>query len=205
MADNSFDFMKDVLAAPLGEIISSVGSGVAEAQAALDAGSLAQTLAIYNTSNADETTALLRNIGYQPTFYAIPETEVEAQISLSLSMNESYNGTSNGLQKNGGIKTKIYATPASASFTNTYNLNVNAFSKIKFKIVPVPPPNDSGELRVVPSLIGKTVSEVNTVLDSLGLKTAGLPEGTLGTAKIATQKPTADAIVKSGESITLSL
>ncbi len=205
MADNSFDFMKDVLAAPLGEIISLVGSGVAEAQAALDAGSLAQTLAIYNTSNADETTALLRNIGYQPTFYAIPETEVEAQISLSLSMNESYNGTSNGLQKNGGIKTKIYATPASASFTNTYNLNVNAFSKIKFKIVPVPPPNDSGELRVVPSLIGKTVSEVNTVLDSLGLKTAGLPEGTLGTAKIATQNPTADAIVKSGESITLSL
>jgi hypothetical protein len=205
MADNSFDFMKDVLAAPLGEIISSVGSGVAEAQAALDAGSLAQTLAIYNTSNVDETTALLRNIGYQPTFYAIPETEVEAQISLSLSMNESYSGSGNGLQKNGGIKTKIYATPASASFTNTYNLNVNAFSKIKFKIVPVPPPNDTGELRVVPSLVGKTVSEVNTTLASLGLKTAGLPAGTLGSAKIATQNPIADAIVKSGESVTLGL
>jgi hypothetical protein len=205
MADNSFDFMKDVLAAPLGEIISSVGNGVAEAQAALDAASLSQTLAIYNTTNADETTALLRNIGYQPTFYALPETEVEAQISMALSMSESYTSGNSGLQRNGSIKTKMYASPANANFNNTYNLGVNAFSKIKFKIVPVPAPNDTNELRVVPSLIGKTLGEARGLLTQLGLGNSGITEGTLDAAIIVTQLPLADTIIKSGESVTLTV
>jgi hypothetical protein len=205
MADNSFDFMKDVLAAPLGEIISSVGNGVAEAQAALDAASLSQTLAIYNTSNADETVALLRNIGYQPTFYALPETEVEAQISMALSISESYTGANTGLQRNGGIKTKMYATPASANFNNTYNLGVNAFSKIKFKIVPVPAPNDSGELRVVPLLKGKTLGEARSLLAQLGLSDTGIAAATPDTAIIATQSPLADVVIRSGQSVTLTI
>jgi PASTA domain len=168
MADNSFDFMKDVLAAPLGELISSIGQGVAEAQAALDAGSLAQTLALNDLDNKDEMSALLRSVGYQPTFYAIPETEVEAQVTLSLSMTGGYN-TNFGLQKGSLSKTKIYVAPANASHNNTYNLNVNAFSKIKFKIVPVPPPNNSADIRVVPNLKDKTIAEVETILAQLGL------------------------------------
>ncbi|MDI9340387.1 MAG: PASTA domain-containing protein [Sediminibacterium sp.] len=204
MADNSFDFMKDVLAAPLGDIISSVGTGVAEAQAALDAASLSQTLAIYNTSNSDETTSLLRNIGYQPTFYALPETEVEAQITLALSMSESYSGNPSGLQNNGRIKTRIYATPANATVTNTFNLNVNAFSKIKFKIVPVPPPNDTAEMRVVPDIKNKTIEEAEELLNQLGLKISvtGTPPGS---AVITQQVPAAGSILKAGESITITV
>ncbi len=169
MADNSFDFMKDVLAAPLGELISSIGHGVAEAQAALDAGSLAQTLAINDVDNKDELSSLLRSVGYQPTFYAIPETEVEAQVTLSLSMTGGYNNANSGLQKGSLSKTKIYVAPANASHNNTYNLNVNAFSKIKFKIVPVPPPSNSADIRVVPNLKDKTIAEAETILAQLGL------------------------------------
>lgn len=204
MADNSFDFMKDVLAAPLGEIISSVGNGVAEAQAALDAGSLSQVLAIYNSDNKDALTTLLREVGYQPTFYAIPETEVEAQITLALSMAESYTASSPGLQNNGRIKTRIYATPVNANVNNSFNLNVNAYSKIKFKIVPIPPPNDSGELRVVPDLEGKTLGEAETILSGLGLKynlntTTTIPLTTV----IQSQTPNAQTNLRSGDAVNL--
>ena len=95
MANNPLDQLKDVLSAPLGELISAIGKGVGEAQAALDEGSLNQTMALYNQANNTEMTKLLREIGYQPTFYVLPETEVEAQISLSFSMNAENTNSGN--------------------------------------------------------------------------------------------------------------
>lgn len=204
MANNSFDFMKDVLATPLGELISSIGSGVAEAQAALDAGSLSQTLAIYNSDNKDALTTLMREVGYQPTFYALPETEVEAQISIALSISDAYTANSAG-QTNNLSKTKVYATPANAAINNKYNLNVNAFSKIKFKIVPVPPPGESGEVRVVPNLIGMKKDEAINLLSQLGLKYSDKSvDLTATTAKIITQNPAAGAIIKASNEIEIT-
>ena len=204
MANNSFDFMKDVLAAPLGELISSIGSGVAEAQAALDAGSLSQTLAIYNSDNKDALTTLMREVGYQPTFYALPETEVEAQISIALSISDAYSENSAG-QTNNISKTKVYATPANAAINNKYNLNVNAFSKIKFKIVPVPPPGESGEIRVVPNLIGMKKDEAINILSQLGLKyTDKSIDPTTKTANIISQNPAAGTIIKASNEIEIA-
>ena len=172
MANNSLDFMKDVLATPLGELISSIGEGVADAQAALDAASLAQTLEIYNDENGDETIKKLREIGYQPTFYALPETEVEANVSLALS---GTTGATSSISESGSLtkkvigKTKVYVAPLNASNTNKYNMNVNASTKLKFKIVPVPPSEAISDVRVVPDLTGKTEAEVETLLQEFGL------------------------------------
>lgn len=77
------ELIKSTLAAPMGDIIASVGQGVASAQAALDEGSLATLLDIYS-EGGDEKIQLLRDIGYQPTFYALPETTGELQIALTV-------------------------------------------------------------------------------------------------------------------------
>ncbi|MEL6535758.1 MAG: hypothetical protein AAFQ98_10120 [Bacteroidota bacterium] len=166
MANSTLDFMKDVLAAPLGELISSIGNGVAEAQAALDASSITQYLALYGDGD-DETARRLRQIGYQPTFYTIPETEVEAQVSLSISAK----GTS--VSGSGpapvGARTSVYVTPMNGRATNQYNLDVASSATLKFKIVPVPPPAGSEEMRVAPNLLGKKMPEVEAILGELGI------------------------------------
>ena len=74
------ELVSDVMAAPIGELIAAVGQGVADAQQALDRGSLAQILEIYSHADSDEL-KLLQQIGYQPTFYALPETTGEIQVS----------------------------------------------------------------------------------------------------------------------------
>lgn len=79
--------MRDVVASPLGDVIASVGEGVAAAQQALDEASLARTLEIYREGGTDAV-ALLRQIGYQPTFYALPETSCEVVVSLRIGGSE---------------------------------------------------------------------------------------------------------------------
>ncbi|WP_275315681.1 hypothetical protein [Tenacibaculum bernardetii] len=155
MSNNSNDYLKDAFAAPLGDFIASIGEGVGEAQAALDKGSLRQTLEIYNTNpdNSEASLKLLREIGYQPTFYTIPKTTAKAKISLSLSQQSS--SILNGGQ---AFRTKMYATPVNATNTNKYNMNLNASAEIQFDIVPVPP-TDTQIIRFLPNLIEKTITD----------------------------------------------
>jgi hypothetical protein len=161
---NPKEFMNDTMAAPLGNLIASIGEGVADAQAALDAGSLAQTLALYDEEDGDIMNKRLREIGYQPTFYTIPETKVKAKISLAMSQS----GSSSQIQSNRLSKVKMYATPINATNTNKYNLNVNASVELDFTIKPIPAP-EGAELRRTPDLIGKTLSEAEEILGEFNL------------------------------------
>ncbi|WP_075343429.1 hypothetical protein [Tenacibaculum agarivorans] len=180
MSSNSYDYVKDAFAAPLGDFIASIGEGVGEAQAALDEGSLRQTLEIYNSDpdKSHETLKMLRDVGYQPTFYTIPKTTAKAKISLSISQQN----TSGGVQNTRAFKPKMYATPVNASNTNKYNLGLNATAEIQFDIVPVPP-SDTQIIRFLPSVIEKVVTneddkevtekrtfkEIKELLESYGL------------------------------------
>lgn len=194
--------MKEIMAAPLGELISSIGKSVGEAQAALDAGSLAQTLEIYNSENKDEVLNMLKSIGYQPTFYVLPETEVEAQVSFAIASNS----TSSPSMSNDISRSKIYATPINAGNSNRFNLDVNAMAKLKFKIVPVPPPDGVSGLRIVPSLIGKSIAEAVQILNTLGLAYQ-LPAGILETSSniITTQTPAPGAFAPQGTIIEVTV
>lgn len=162
--------MKDVLAAPLGELITSIGEGVGQAQAALDQSSLQQTLDLYSSTD-DEGLKLLREIGYQPTFYALPETHVEAQVSLSISNSSTTQQPSGGstiATPNHMARTKIYATPVNASVTNKFNLQASGSASVKFKIVPVPPAQNVANIRVVPDFVGMNKTEVDALVADLG-------------------------------------
>ena len=202
MANNPLDQLKDVLSAPLGELISAIGKGVGEAQAALDEGSLNQTMALYNQANNTEMTKLLREIGYQPTFYVLPETEVEAQISLSFSMNAENTNSGNATQ-NKMFKTQVSALPINASNVNKFNLNGSAFAKIKFKVVPVPPPTTLNEIRVLPELSKMTIDTAIAVLDSLGLGFVLADENVDRKKLIKSQEPAAATYLKVGDTVQL--
>lgn len=204
MANNSLDFMKDILASPLGELISSVGQGVADAQAALDAGSLSKLLELYSNED-DELLKLMRAVGYQPTFYVIPETEVEASISLAISGNEISSAVmgENGVTKQVVSQKQIYAAPLNASTNNKFNVQATAATKIKFKIIPVPPTNAAATLRVAPNLIGLTETQIEALLVQFGLSYSVGDDS--GSGAVITQTPEAGSIVKEGDVIVVDL
>lgn len=183
--NNPVQLFSELLGGPLGDLISSVGQGVGDAQAALDQGALEQTLEIYDISKDEDRTneelkllGLIREMGYHPTFYTIPETEVEAQISLSLDLKSEQSSPAGGYAIS---KYKINATPMNAGNVNRFGVQANAMAKLKFKIVPVPPPQNISEIRNVPNLSNfEWNDETKAMLQNLGfsyeLKT---PDGVL--------------------------
>jgi hypothetical protein len=205
---NPFSNFGELLSNPLGDLISSIGKGVGEAQAALDAGSLSATLDIYREDDASSRTEeeqrmldLVREIGYQPTFYVIPETEVEAQVSLTMQLT---NNPSSPLGKSATSKFSIIASPTNAGNVNRYSISANAIAKLKFKIVPVPTPAAVSEMRVVPDLVGKVLDDATKALIAqLGFLYR--VDGTVTTGTIDTQLPLPAAIGKLGDEIVLTL
>ncbi len=208
MKENIRDLVNDVVAAPLGDIIASVGEGVAEAQQALDEGSLAKTLEIY-AEGGEDALRVLREIGYRPTFYALPETTGEVKISMHLGKSPS--GTAvpshaKGIQptvlaqlsrtgRNISIKPRLYATPVDAGYANRYGYRANISATISFKIVPVPAPEGADELRILPNFVGKTVAQSEVIAENMGLDlsffdTAGGAIATVDdTQEITAQEP----------------
>ncbi|MFA0961059.1 PASTA domain-containing protein [Roseivirga sp. BDSF3-8] len=197
--------MKDILSAPLGNLIASIGEGVAEAQKALDAASLAQTLAIYSDEEGDDMMNKLRAIGYQPTFYVLPETEVEAKVSLALTASGTTSAPGTG-QLAHPRKARAYATPVNANTNNKYNLNAEASATLKFKIVPVPPAEGTTDLRVAPNLVGKELNMAATILQRLNLQYSLTTEPQEGQAvKITAQTPAPGEILRAGDVLELEV
>ncbi len=171
--NNPVQLFSELLGGPLGDLISSVGQGIGDAQAALDQGALEQTLEIYDISKDENRTdeelkllSLIREMGYHPTFYTIPETEVEAQISLSLDLKSEQSSPAAGYALS---KYKINATPMNAGNVNRFGVQANAMAKLKFKIVPVPPPQNISEIRTVPDLSNFAWGdETKAMLQNLG-------------------------------------
>ena len=158
MADHIASELLEDLPAVLGDLIGAIGRGVADAQYALDAAAIEQLTAI---AKADGTVAeVLRLIGYQPTWYRIPELEADITMSLTLAART---------EQSGRTSVQMYATPIDASFSNKYFVNAQVASNIKFKVVPVPPSPLASELTVVPILKQLTWIEAKTSLDALGI------------------------------------
>lgn len=224
MARSIRDLAREVVASPLGDVIAAVGQGVAAAQQALDDAAVAKTLEIY-AEGGDEALRVLREIGYRPTFYALPETTGEVRVALSLgseaqgaatpALRAASPAVSVSLSRIGrtvGVAPKIYATPVDAGYAGRYGYKADISAKLTFKIVPVPAPNGADELRLAPNLVGRTVEVAEAVLDSLGLEPryvdaggAALAEAPAGSATISAQTPAADEILRLGDAIALTV
>ncbi|PCJ19970.1 MAG: hypothetical protein COB04_05135 [Gammaproteobacteria bacterium] len=172
--------VQEVVSSPLGDIIASVGEGVAQAQQALDEGSLEKTLEIYS-EGGDEALQVLRDIGYRPTFYVLPETTAEVNIALSLGnttqppkVNTQRSVVGVQLSRAGIntplVKPKLYGTPLNGGYVNRYGFGASIAAKLTFKIVPIPAPEGVDELRVLPNFVGRTVTQALLIAEQLDLE-----------------------------------
>lgn len=161
--------MMDALSAPVDELIAAVGEGVARAQQAMDAATLENLRAIY--AEDDDAARMLRDIGYRPTWYQIPEASAELTMALTVSGEQSAHGSGGGRR---GLK--LMGAPVNAGYTNRYNFEMKASSTVRFRVVPVPPSVAVDELRVVPRLAGMRYGEALELLDRLAIEveTAGV-------------------------------
>jgi hypothetical protein len=217
VADDLKEIFSDGWSVPLGDVIASVGRGVAEAQAALDQASLSQTMALY-TPGSDAPTAL-REIGYRPTFYVLPETSCEVQVSLRVGGSGSADGSAGGApgETQGAVKTvpspaRLYVTPVDAGFANRFAYDARASAKLTFKIVPVPPPTTLDNARPTPNLIGQTVSDALRTVEALGMRatlvdSAGEPQqpAEVPGFLVKAQTPAPLVIMQTTDTITLSV
>lgn len=183
----------EALSAPLSSLISSVGRGVAQAQRELDEAALEHLRAIYGSNEGFA--AELQRIGYRPTWYHIPEAEAELSVALAITAEERVQGRS---------RVKMYGAPMDASYTNRFNYSLSAQSRLKFRIVPVPPPARAEALVVVPAVVGMTVAEARALLMALGVPHR-FPEGAQDASVISSASAEAGAVLRAGEELVLTL
>ncbi|MEQ8605211.1 MAG: hypothetical protein RIB45_18005 [Marivibrio sp.] len=215
------EISREAAAAPLGDIIRSVGEGVAAAQAALDEASLRQTLDLY-AQGGDETVEAMRAIGYQPTFYVLPETTGEVTMALSLSQEPEprtlapdprTNPAANPILRRAFAgptrltRPRLYGAPVDAGYRNRYGFDAETQAKITFTIKPAPPPGGAADLRRTPNFVQAgsggpaTVAQAQAAADLLGLTIAfrtaeGAPiESPDAAAAVTAQEPVADSLI----------
>lgn len=184
MAERSLDKLTEALSAPLGDLISSVANGVAQAQKALDAQTLQTFKDIYASSEGLQEE--LQRIGYQPTWYKIPEVNAEITMTLSVGereTSESFEQLRSGERRSGELK--LFAAPVDAHYANRFGYDIQGASTLKFRIVAVPPSPQAEAVRVVPSLVGKPLTEARQLLDRLGIPYAveSVTQGVIATTR----------------------
>ena len=112
------NIISDVVASPLGEVIAAVGQGVADAQQALDEGSLAKPGNLLRRRQPNAADAAGHRL--QPHLYTLPETTGEVRIALRLGSNQTAAPSSTpqinaSLARQGlnlpALTNKLYATP----------------------------------------------------------------------------------------------
>jgi hypothetical protein len=198
MADDDPRKLMDVLSAPLGDLVAQVGLGVAEAQRALDTQAMDTFRAIY--AGEDGACEALRAAGYRPAFYQIPECTAEIQVALSM----SGQGSSGGGGSGGGRKgVRLYAAPVDATYANSYGFNIQASSKLSFRIVPVPPPAALDGQVPVPTATGRTLKEARALLASAGLGAAPDDDTAADGTPVRGQDPAAGTLVAEGTVVSL--
>jgi hypothetical protein len=217
----------DIVASPLGQVIAQVGQGVADAQMALDEASLAKVLEIYGEGD-DEALALLRSIGYRPTFYTLPDTTGEVRVALRIGNGAQGTGNAKAVKPvpatsvaslravpaRAGLSAlprRMYAAPVDAAYANAYGYQADIAAKLTFRIVPVPPPDGADELRIVPDLTGRSPSAAGAALDALGLGAVlrdadgAVVETTADTDVVFEQTPAAGQILRLDDDVTLRI
>jgi PASTA domain len=179
--------MLEALSAPIGDLIAAVGRGVADAQRALDEASLAALSTVY--AQNDGLLAELQRIGYRPTWYHIPEVESELQIALILSGERTAgSGAAPG-------RLKLYAAPVDAGYSSRFNYQLQAASKVKFKIVSIPPSNAADALQAMPALVGLPLGEARSRLRLLGITATTTPAEGGDELPVTSQLPAPGALL----------
>lgn len=88
----------------------------------------------------------MMELGFVPTFYQFVDTVIDMKLTLRLHKQSTESGTLQGASAAEGrtsrtkAKTVITTTPVDARYSSSYNFSAEMTSKVKTKLVPVPPP-----------------------------------------------------------------
>jgi hypothetical protein len=121
MAESIAD-LSDILITPIARIVREIGESVGEAQKALDQASM-QSQSNLQTSHPE-----LAEIGYEVTWYQMPEVQVELKMAIHFE------------KKNTSSPPKLYLAPFNAKYKNALSYTADGSSALKLRIVPVPAP-----------------------------------------------------------------
>lgn len=154
----------EVFSAPIQGVIAALGRGIAEAQTALDRGSV-------QAQDEIDADPQLASLGMQATWYQLPRVELELKLALSMSDVPSPQTPRAAAISRGVFKpVKLIAQPVSASYQNRFNYDVQAASTIKLTVVPVPPPAAGGQA-VAPARLSPEEVQALALKSSAGFKT----------------------------------
>ena len=124
----------DVLSAPMEQVILALGRGVAGAQQELDRHALA-------TEREISEDPLLAEAGLHATFYQIPRAELDLAIAIVMEQ-DSNPGVRLGAGRADVLALRqIHLQPVNATYANQFDYDVQASSRLKLTMVPVPPPS----------------------------------------------------------------
>jgi hypothetical protein len=194
MAQKDPKALLDMVSAPIGDLIAEMGRGVASAQKELDK----QALDNYKEIYEDNTEALmsLKQMGYRPTWYHIPDAEAELKVSLTLG--GDYSGSRSS-------KMTLFASPVDAGFRNSYNYSLEASSSLKFRIVPIPEPAALEQRNIVPAVAGMTLARARNLLSSLGIAYAISPGDSEDHELVTSISPEAGTILEVDQEVAISI
>jgi hypothetical protein len=200
MADNDpVNQAGELVAAPLSALIAAIGKGLAEAQQAMDLSTIETLKALYSGDNPQ--LDLMRQFGYQPTWYRIPELDAEVTVSLSIGAMEG--GAGGGP---GGSALKLYAAPVDANYSNRYAFDLKAASTVRFKVVPVPAAPAAADLKIVPRLKDRPWAKARQLLEELAIPyrmDSKLPP--LDTKEVAATTPGEGEVLKARQQVLIRL
>lgn len=185
-SDPSVEELLAAASVPFGELIAGIGQGIAEAQEALDRATLDRVLALLDAEDAQATT--LRALGWRPTWYHIPEAEANIQLTLAIE---------GSVER--GARPKLRVAPINAGNTSRYGFDVQLASSLRFKIVPIPPPEGAEQLRRVPDLVGLDLTAASDALTDVELVAAPKGSG----AQVLKQGPPAGSWLRAGSTVTI--
>jgi hypothetical protein len=110
--------LNEILIAPVATLIREMSKSLADAQLQLDTAALAAQNALPQE---------LRELGYEPTWYQIPEAQIELKMAVHYERS----------QPSGPVR--VWATPYNAKYRNALSYSADGSSTLTLRIVPVPP------------------------------------------------------------------
>lgn len=156
---------QQLLDVPFGDMISSLGIAIAQAQQALDTNSInilkqmgeKDTVSLpFCTVEYKDNKVIIEDkpletsmigAGFQPTFYQFAETIIEVKIAINMSYEREY-GVKSSVEtstkdarrsKKEAKKPIARTTTVDASYSSKYNYSAEGSSLLRTRLVPVPP------------------------------------------------------------------
>lgn len=131
---------RQLLSAPLPQIIERLGIAVADAQLALDKNSVGTAAAMASTEvDVGGKSYNLLALGFSPTFYSFTEATVEAKLSFSMTEETNFEVKA-GANVKVTVGIAVVGATVDVTYARKFSVSSDGTSSIAARLVSLPPP-----------------------------------------------------------------